>query len=133
MSTVAEAVLLASGSYNSAQTLDPAAISAASPLLSGFMGTPRAIEVVVDTTVFAAGSVTVSIQEFDIAAGTWANVLASAAIVATGRVRLTIGMGIPTVANASLGMIPPKRWRVLATSNGSAQTFSISGRVFTDS
>ena len=133
MGSIAEAVLLASGAQTTTQTLDPVAIATAAPLVSGFMGTPRSLEVIVDTTVFGTGSVTVSIQEFDIAAGTWANVLASAAIVAVGRVRLVIGPAVPTLANVSQTMAVPKRWRVVATANNAnSQTYSISGRVFSD-
>lgn len=133
MASVAEGVLLASGAQTTTQTLDPVAITTAAPLVSGFMGIPRALEVIVDTSAAATGSVTVSIQEFDIAAGTWANVLATTAITATGRVRLVIGMGVSSAANASLSMIPPKRWRVVATANNAnSQTYSISARVYAD-
>lgn len=131
MASSAEGVLLASGAQTTTQTLDPNAIATAAPLISGFMGTPRLLEVIVDTTVFGTGSVTVSIQEFDIASGTWAVVLATAAIVAVGRVRLTVGPSAPTVANASLTMVVPRRWRVVATANNAnSQTYSISGRIY---
>lgn len=133
MASVAEAVLLASGAQTTTQTLDPLAITAAAPLVSGFMGTPKTLEVIVDTTVFGTGSVTVSIQEFDVAAGTWANVLASAAIVAVGRVRLVIGPDVTSVANVSQSMAVPKRWRVVATANNAnSQTYSISGRIYAE-
>ena len=129
MSSVAEAVILASGAQTTTQTLDPLAVATAQAALANIMGSPDILEVVVDTTVFGTGSVTVSIQEFDIAAGSWANVLASAAIVAVGRVRLVIGPTVPTVANVSQTMGVPKRWRVVATANNAnSQTYSISVR-----
>lgn len=130
MASVVEATLLASAAYTTTQILDPLYVAGSSQLASGFMGVPMILEAVMDTTAAATGSVTLSIQEFDIAAGTWANVLASAAVTATGRVRLVIGPEVPAAANSSATLSVPKRWRVVATANNAnSQTYSVSARL----
>lgn len=134
MGSIVEAVLLPAGAYTTTQTLDPIAIASAAPLVSGFMGIPRLLEIIIDTQVFGTGSVTVTIQEFDQASGTWAVIDTTAAIVAVGRTRLVVGWGVPVTADSSrVAMGIPKRWRVVATANnGNSQTYSITGRIVSE-
>lgn len=128
MASIAEGVLIASGARTGAATGDPAG----SALLAQLMGTPRVIELLIDTTAFSAGSVTVSLEGWDEGAGAFKALLTSAAIVATGNVVLRYGIGLPVVTNLSAQGVPPKRWRATCTGNGSSQTFSVAARVYAD-
>jgi hypothetical protein len=84
---------------------------------------------VVDTTVFGTGSVTVTIQGLDPTSGKYYTMLASAAIVATGTVVLTVFPGAP-VGNVSANDQLPATWRLLATANNAnSQTYSSVGYV----
>jgi hypothetical protein len=84
------------------------------------------IKVVVDTTVFGTGSVTVTIQGLDPTSGKYYTLLASAAIVGTGTTAYTVFPGAPVSANVSANDQLPATWRLLATANNAnSQTYSI--------
>jgi acyl CoA:acetate/3-ketoacid CoA transferase beta subunit len=84
------------------------------------------IKVVVDTTVFGTGSVTVTIQGLDPTSGKYYTILASAAIVATGTVVLTVFPGAPVTGNVAANDQLPATWRLLATANNAnSQTYSV--------
>jgi hypothetical protein len=128
MADIAEGTLLASGSRTTTQTLDPRVLGGLTHLIAA-KGVSY-LDVTIDTTVFGTGSVTPSIEFYDEAAGTFAAVLTGAAIVATGRVTLRVGIDATPTTNLSVNLIPAKRWRVVCTANNAnAQTYSVSARV----
>ena len=131
--SVSESLLLASGARTTSQTLDPLAISTAAQVAYGFTGTPRVLEVTVDTTAFGSGSVTPSIEVYDEGKGGFVSVLAGAAIVAVGTVVLRYGLGITPVTNLAAQGVVGKRWRVVCTANNAnTQTYSVGARILTD-
>lgn len=128
MASVVEGVLIASGARTGAATGDPAGTSFAVLMASAV----TALEILIDTTVFSAGSVTVSLEGFDEGAGAFKPLLTSAAIVATGNVIIRYGPGFPVTANLSANGIVPRRWRVTTTGNGSSQTYSVAARALVE-
>ena len=86
----------------------------------------RGIKVVVDTTVFGSGSVTLSIQGKDETSGKYYSLLDSAAIVATGTKVYTVYPALPATTNVSANDVLPSTWRIIATANNSnSQTYSV--------
>lgn len=86
----------------------------------------RGIRVVVDTTVFGTGSVTVQIQAKDTASGKYHTLLTGAAIVSVSTNVYTIFPGAPVTANVSANTQLGPLWRILATANNAnSQTYSI--------
>jgi len=86
----------------------------------------RGIKVVVDTTVFGSGSVTVTIQGKDETSGKYYTLLASAAIVSVSTTAYTVYPALPATANVSANDVLPATWRILATANNAnTQTYSI--------
>lgn len=86
----------------------------------------RGIKVVVDTTVFGTGSVTVTIQGKDETSGKYYTLLASAAIVSVTTTAYTVYPGLPATANVSANDVLPSTWRLLVTANNAnTQTYSV--------
>jgi hypothetical protein len=86
----------------------------------------RGIKVVVDTTVFGTGSVTLSIQGKDETSGKYYSILDSAAIVATGTKVYTVFPASTVTANVSANDQLPSTWRLLVTANNAnTQTYSV--------
>jgi hypothetical protein len=84
------------------------------------------IRVVVDTTAFVAGSVTVQIQAKDEVSGKYHTLLTGAAIVSVSTNVYTIFPGAPATANVSANTQLGPKWRILATANNAnTQTYSI--------
>lgn len=86
----------------------------------------RGIRVVVDTTTFGTGSVTVKIEAKDQTSGKYHTLLTGAAIVSVSTNVYTLFPGSPVTANIAantqLGFI----WRIVATANNAnSQTYSI--------
>lgn len=124
---VAEGTILPSAARTTTQTVD------APSHLAAPMGATLALEVVMDTTAAATGSVTLSIEEYDEAKGGFVTRLASAAVTTVSVTRLTVGVSVPSAANASATGIVAKRWRVVATANNAnSQTYSVSARIISD-
>lgn len=77
--------------------------------------TARGVVVVINTTVFTAGTYTYTIQGKDPASGNYYTILASAAIAATGTVVLRVYPGLTAAANTVASDVLPKTWRILIT------------------
>lgn len=77
----------------------------------------RGVKVFVNVTSAGTGSITVAVQAKDPASGTYATLLASAAIVANGLALLTVYPGLPATANVSANDVLPRQWRVAVTAN----------------
>lgn len=125
MSQIYEGTLAASAARSAAIQVEP----------SGSLAQPasvKMIEVTVDTTAATTGSVVPAIEVFDEAKGGWVPVLTGVAITAVGTVVLRYGVDCFPVANLTAQGIPPKRWRVNCSSNATAQTFSVSARVYVE-
>jgi hypothetical protein len=90
-------------------------------------GGTRSMVLVVDTT--AAGSspsTVVKVSGVDRASGKIWDILASAAITATGTVTLSIGPGLPVSANVSANAVVPPVIRITAThGNSTSHTYTI--------
>lgn len=90
------------------------------------------VEVTLDMTTVGTGSVTLSIQGFDVAKGAFVTLLASAAIVTDITTILRYGLGFPVVANASAAGVLPGVIRVVVTANNAnSATYSVSSRLLT--
>lgn len=127
MASIVEAVLLASAARTTTQTVDP--IGTNLTIANG--GPSEYLEVVMNTTVASAGSVTLSIQEYLEANAAWVTRLASGAVTTVIVTRLVLGIAVPTLANATATGIVPPRWRVVCTANNAnTQTYSVTARVF---
>lgn len=115
-----EAVILASGARTTTQTLGPYA----NP---DDRGDIVAIEVVLDLTAFTtAASLTLSIEEYNEGAGAFRQVVAAAALVATGVKRLRYGPSYPAVANVSETGNVGRQYRVVVTAgNANSHTYSV--------
>lgn len=86
----------------------------------------RGIKVVVDTTVFGTGSVTLTIQGLDPTSGKYYTLLASAAIVSVVTTAYTVYPSLPATANVSANDLLPATWRLLVTANNAnSQTYSV--------
>ena len=86
----------------------------------------RGIRVVVDTTVFGTGSVTVKIEAFDRTSGKWHTLLTGAAIVSVSTNVYTVFPGATVTANVSASAHLGSAWRIVATANNAnSQTYSI--------
>lgn len=86
----------------------------------------RGIRVVVDTTVFGTGSVTVQVQAKDLTSGKYHTLLTGAAIVSAVTNVYTIFPGATVTANVSANTQLSPVWRILATANNAnSQSYSI--------
>jgi len=74
----------------------------------------KGLKVLVNTTVDAAGTYTISIQGKDIVSGNYYTILTSAAIVGTGQSVLTVYPGVTATANVSASDVLPRTWRIQA-------------------
>ena len=77
----------------------------------------RGVKVFVNTTAIGTGSITVTIQAKDPGSGSYATLLASAAIVTNATGVYTVYPGLDAVANVSANDILPRQWRVSVTAN----------------
>lgn len=85
----------------------------------------RGIKVVVDTTVFGTGSVTVTIQGKDETSGKYYTLLSSAAIVSVTTTAYTVYPALPATATSANDVLP-STWRIIATANNAnSQTYSV--------
>lgn len=75
----------------------------------GFPGVRVRVNV---TAITATPSVVATIQEYESIGGNWINILASAAITATGRTVLIVHPGCVAVANRVVNEPMPRTWRV---------------------
>jgi hypothetical protein len=86
----------------------------------------RYLNVVVDTTVFGTGSVTVTINGKDPASGKYYLILSSAALVAAATIRLKVGPNVTAAANTIAQDYLPDTIQIVATANNAnSQTYSI--------
>lgn len=87
----------------------------------------RGLKLVIDVTaVGAAPSVVFTIQGKDPASGKYYDLLASAAITATGTTVLTIFPDATVTANVSANDVLPRYWRVTAAhANADSITYSV--------
>jgi hypothetical protein len=75
----------------------------------------RGVVVVIDVTAAAATpSVVFTVQGKDPLSGKYYDILASAAVVATGTTVLKVYPGITAAANAAVSDVVPQHWRVKA-------------------
>ena len=82
----------------------------------------RGVQVVVDITAISGTSptLTVKVQGKDKASGKYYDLLASAALNATGTTLLTVYPGAPVTANVSASQALPAVWRVVSTVGGTS-------------
>lgn len=85
----------------------------------------EALRVDVDITAFTGTSITFTVQGYDTGSATWVTLLASAALSATGHTVLMVGISVPTTANISAAVLPPKRVRVLPSGTITSVTYSV--------
>lgn len=86
----------------------------------------RGVKVVVDVTVYTAGSLTVTIQGKDKVSRKYFTLLASAALAATGTVVLTVYPGLTAAGNLTASDVLPETWRVVtAVGDATSITYSI--------
>jgi hypothetical protein len=84
------------------------------------------LDVIVDITVWSAGSITPTIQGYDEASGKWYTLLASAALAAVATTVLRIGPGLTAAANLVANVALPRVWRVsVAVAGAQSITYSI--------
>lgn len=84
------------------------------------------VHVVIDVTVFGAGTLTPKIQGKDPTSGKYYDILTGAAINATGTTVLKIFPGMAVSANVSASESLPRTWRVVLTkSDASSWTYSV--------
>ena len=99
--------------------------------------TPTAVEIdvadnvtnaeilVVTSAIGAAPSTTINLEEQD-DTGAWSVILASAAIVAVGQVRMLLGPDIAAAANVAAQCVLPRKLRVRPVhGNANSHTYSI--------
>lgn len=94
-------------------------------------GRARCLTVVIDVTaVTSTPSTTFKIQGVDRLSGKTWDILASAAIAATGTVIMRVGPGIAVTANVSANDVVPPIVRIVAShGNANSMTYSIAGLV----
>lgn len=86
------------------------------------------MNLIIDCTAQAGGSITVSVQGVDVASGKKYPILVSAAIAAVGTTVLRIGRNLAAVANLVANDQLPKRLNVNVThNNANPITYSIGG------
>jgi hypothetical protein len=86
----------------------------------------KGIRVVVDTTTFGTGSVTVKIEAKDALSGKYHTLLTGAAIVSVVTNVYTVYPGVTVAANVSASTVLSPVWRIVATANNAnSQTYSI--------
>ena len=114
------------------QAILPSAARTASPGASGVVYEQNGddyvgVSLLIDASaVTSTPSLTVSIEAYDEASGTWFQLLAGAAIATISKAILQVGPDVPTAANVSRQMRLPRRWRVVAThGNANSITYSI--------
>lgn len=89
-------------------------------------GTKNMVLVVDTTAAGASPSTVVKVSGVDRTSGKIWDILASAAITATGTVTLSIGPGLAASANVSANAVVPPVIRVTAThGNGTSHTYSV--------
>jgi hypothetical protein len=78
-----------------------------------YMGSARGVIVVVSVTV-ASGTVSIvpKVQGYDSSSGTYYDLVAGAAITATGTARLVVYPGVTVAANTAVSHPMPPTWRV---------------------
>lgn len=75
------------------------------------------VKVCVNVSLIGTGSITVTIQGKDPASGTYFTILASAAIITTSFVVLTVYPGITASTNVAASDVLPRQWRIAVTAN----------------
>lgn len=90
----------------------------------------RVLTLVIDVTVYTAGSITVTIQGKDDVSGKYYTLLASVALAATGTTVLRIGPGVLAAANLSTPLPLPRVWRAsVAVGSADSVTYSVGASV----
>lgn len=116
---VQQAVLLASAARTATPTIDAREVVTS-------LGRTSHVEVVLDLTAFAtAASLTLKIQEYVEGKADYVDVVAAAALTATGQKRLIWGPTVPTSANASATGIATKYKVVVTHGNANSHTYSV--------
>lgn len=89
----------------------------------------RGVKLGINVTAIAGGTpnLVVTIRGRDVVSGQYYNILASAAITATGFTTLTVYPGVPTTANVSQSDVLPRTWNVLATVGGTGNVTATIG------
>ncbi len=73
----------------------------------------KGVHVIINVTVWTAGSITPHIQGYDVVSNSYYDILVGAAIGATGQTILKVGPGITPTANVAVADLLPANWRVL--------------------
>jgi hypothetical protein len=109
---------------SAARTATPAAIVVSSGYATG-------MHVVVDVTaIVTAPSITVTLEQQDVASGKWYPLLVSAAIVATGTTVLRVYPGLVAAANLVANDVLTEAVRVTVThGNANSITYSVSAHL----
>lgn len=109
---------------SAARTATPAAVVLAT-------GYARGLHLVVDVTaIVTAPSITVTLEQQDLASGKWYPLLTSAAITTVSTTVLKVYPGLPVAANASASDVLTEAVRVTAThANGNSITYSVSAHL----
>jgi hypothetical protein len=82
--------------------------------------------ILVISAIAGSQTVTLNIEGFDAASGTWYLILASAAKAVTGTTVLRVNENIAAVANLVSQDVVPKKWRIRpAHFNGGAVSYSV--------
>ena len=87
----------------------------------------RGVRFDIDITAFTGTSITYTVQFYDLGAGTWRTLLASAAKSATGQTTLQITPDLAASANLIVQAIVPERLRILTSGTITSVTHSIFG------
>jgi hypothetical protein len=76
-------------------------------------------QIIVNVSAFTSGSITPSIEAYDVASSSWYTILTGAAISATGTTVLKVGPAITPATNVAVSDFLPTTWRVKLTAAGS--------------
>lgn len=86
----------------------------------------KGIAVTVVTTTIGTGSITLSIQGYDVASATWVTLLAGAAVITNTTNVYFLYPGSPVVTNVSANMTLWPKYRLLVTANNAnAAVYSV--------
>lgn len=75
--------------------------------------------IIVNVSAFTSGSITPTIEAYNVASSAWYTILTGAAISATGTTVLKVGPAITPATNVAVSDFLPASWRVKLTAAGS--------------
>lgn len=109
---------------SAARTATPAAVTVAT-------GYARGLHLVVDVSaIVSTPSITVTLEQQDVASGKWYPLIASAAITAVSTTVLKVYPGLPAAANASVNDVLTETVRCTVThANGNSITYSVTAHL----